>query len=150
MVCRSSIHDWSESGCVQGKAPLPPGVVTTGAWIRSASCLSLPEASERTTPPPATIAGRSACASRCAARAVSSGRGGSSSGVASIAVTTGRTVSASRTSCGISTHTGPCGTVSADFQAAVIADGIWDAVRTGWTDLTTPRNEADWSGSSCR
>ncbi|CAM5274047.1 hypothetical protein SALBM217S_03125 [Streptomyces griseoloalbus] len=78
------------------------------------------------------------------------GARGSSSGVASIAVTTGRTVSASSTSCGISTHTGPCGTVSADFHAAAIADGIWEAVRTVCTDLTTPRNEADWSGSSCR
>ena len=72
------------------------------------------------------IAGRAALDSRWAATAVSSGRGGSSSGVASIAVTTGRVVSASSTSCGISTHTGPCGAVSADFQAAAIADGIWD------------------------
>lgn len=133
-----------------GKAPLPPNVVTTGASSFSASALSLPAASARTTPPPAMIAGRSARDSTWAARAVSSGRGTSSSGVASRAVTPGSAVGASSTSCGISTQTGPCGAVSADFQAAAIADGIWDCVRTVWTDLTTPRNEAAWSGSSCR
>lgn len=133
-----------------GNAPLPPGVVTTGACKASASCFSLPEASDRTTPPPAMIAGRAAFDSRSAATAVSSGRGGSSSGKASPPVTTGIRVCARSTSCGISTHTGPCGTLSADFQAASIADGICDWVRTVWTDFTTPRNEAAWSGSSCR
>ncbi len=96
------------------------------------------------------IAGRSALESKSAATAVSSGRGGSSSGKASPPVTTGSEVSASSTSCGISTHTGPCGAVSAAFQAAATADGICDCVRTVCTDFTTPRNEADWSGSSCR
>lgn len=133
-----------------GNAPLPPGVVTTGARNTSASRFSFPDASDRTTPPPAMIAGRSAWDSRWAATAVSSGRGASSSGKASPPVTTGIEVCASSTSCGISTHTGPCGTVSADFQAASMADGICDGVRTWWTDFTTPRNEADWSGSSCR
>ena len=149
-MCRSSSQDRSDSGCVHGKAPFPPYVVTTGADSRSASCRSLPEASARTTPPPAMIAGRAADDSRWAASAVSSGRGGSSSGKASPPVTTGTGVSASSTSCGISTHTGPCGADSADFQAASIADGIWDWVRTVWTDFTTPRNEAAWSGSSWR
>lgn len=96
------------------------------------------------------IAGRAAFDSKWAATAVSSGRGGSSSGKASPPVTTGIRVSASSTSCGISTHTGPCGAVSADFQAASIAEGIWDWARTVCTDFTTPRNEADWSGSSWR
>ncbi len=99
---------------------------------------------------PAMIAGRSARDSRSAATAVSSGRGGSSSGKVSPPVTTGTAVSARRTSCGISTHTGPCGTVSADVHASAMADGIWDWVRTVWTDFTTPRKDAAWSGSSCR
>lgn len=80
MVCRSSSHDWSESGCVQGKAPLPPNVVTTGAFSFSARDFSLPDASDRTTPPPAMIAGRAAEDSKWAASAVSSGRGTRSSG----------------------------------------------------------------------
>lgn len=84
------------------------------------------------------IAGRVADDSKWAASAVSSGRGGSSSGKASPPVTTGTDVSASSTSCGISTQTGPCGAVSADCQAAATAEGIWDCVRTVWTDLTTP------------
>lgn len=130
--------------------PLPPGVVTTGARSLSASCRSFFDASARTTPPPAMIAGRAARDSKSAATAVSSGRGRTSSGVASTAVTTGRRVSASSTSWGISTHTGPCGAVSADFQASAIADGICDWARTVWTDFTTPLNEADWSGSSCK
>ena len=88
------------------------------------------------------IAGRAAFESRSAATAVSSGRGGRSWGAASAAVTTGSDVSASSTSCGISTHTGPCGAVSADSQASAIADGICDCVRTVWTDFTTPLNEA--------
>lgn len=71
-------------------------------------------------------------------------------GKASPPVTTGISVGDSSTSCGISTHTGPCGAVSADFQAASIAEGIWDWARTVCTDFTTPLNEADWSGSSCR
>ncbi|NYE40953.1 hypothetical protein HEB29_001964 [Streptomyces fulvorobeus] len=70
--------------------------------------------------------------------------------MASIAVTTGSTVSARSTSCGISTQTGPCGAVSADSQAAAIADGIWEAVRTVCTDFTMSRNDAFWSRSSCR
>lgn len=129
---------------------MPPNVVTTGASIFSARASSLPDASERTTPPPAMIAGRSAFASRWAATAVSSGRAWSGRGVASIAVTAGRVVSARSTSCGISIQTGPCGAVSADSQAAAIADGICDAVRTVWTDFTTSRNDAFWSRSSCR
>ncbi len=150
MVYRSSSQERSESGCSQGKAPLPPKVVTTGALIFSASARSLPAASDRTTPPPAMIAGRSASDSRRAAARVSSGRGYSSRGVASSALTTGRTVSASSTSCGISTQTGPCGAVSADSQAAAIADGICEAVRTVCTDFTMSRTDAFWSRSSCR
>lgn len=150
MVWRSSSQDWSESGCSQGNAPLPPKVVTTGAFSFSASASSLPDASERTTPPPAMIAGRAAPDSKWAATAVSSGRGTTSCGVASIAVTTGSVVGASRTSWGISTHTGPWGAVSADSQAAAIAEGIWDWVRAVWTDFTTSLNEACWSRSSCR
>ncbi len=95
-------------------------------------------------------AGRSAFDSRCAATATSSGRACTSRGVASIAVTTGRVVAAVSTSCGISIQTGPCGAVSADSQAAAIADGICEAVRTVWTDFTMSRNEAFWSRSSCR
>ncbi|CAO0825922.1 hypothetical protein SMICM17S_05948 [Streptomyces microflavus] len=67
-----------------------------------------------------------------------------------MALTTGRVVSASSTSCGISTQTGPCGAVSADSQAAAIADGICEAERTVWTDFTMSRTEACWSRSSCR
>ncbi len=149
-MCRSSSQDCNDRGWCHGNAPLPPKVVTTGALSFSASRRSLPDASARTTPPPAMIAGRAARESRSAATAVSSGRGTRSSGVASIAVTTGSVVSASRTSCGISTHTGPCGAVRADFQAAARAEGICEGVRTVWTDFTTPRNEAAWSGSSWR
>lgn len=57
MVWRSSSQDWRDRGCVHGNAPLPPKVVTTGAWRRSASCRSFFDASARTTPPPAMIAG---------------------------------------------------------------------------------------------
>ncbi len=67
-----------------------------------------------------------------------------------MALTTGRTVSASSTSCGISTQTGPCGADRADSQAAAIADGICDAVRTVWTDFTMSRTAACWSRSSWR
>jgi len=133
-----------------GKAPLPPKVVTTGAFSFSASRRSLPDASDRTTPPPAMIAGRAACDSNWAATAVEFGARDDVLGVASIAVTTGRAVSARRTSCGISTQHRAVRNRQADSHAAAIADGIWDWLRTVWTDFTTPLNDACWSGSSCR
>lgn len=67
-----------------------------------------------------------------------------------MALTTGSVVPASRTSCGISTQTGPWGAVSADSQAAATAEGIWEALRTVWTDFTMSRTEACWSRSSWR
>ena len=57
--------------------------------------------------------------------------------------------SPSSTSCGISTHTGPCGTVMASAHASWMADGMPEAWWTVNWALVTLRAEAFWSSSWC-
>ena len=115
------------AGASQGNAPLPPKVVTTGAFSRSASCQQL--AGRVGAYDPAARDDRRAGGVRQQvgghARSVR-GAGAARRGWRRRPSPPGSIVSASSTSCGISTHTGPCGAVSADSQAAAIADGIWD------------------------
>ena len=64
-------------------------------------------------------------------------------------MTGGTSTGASKTSCGTSTQTGPCGTVIASAHASWMAEGMPEAWWTVRWDLVTFAAEAFWSSSWC-